>query len=62
MRWNHPERGFIGPDKFIPVAEATGIIGAIGAWVLRQACKDVAATRLPHAPSLDKREPLGRPA
>ena len=43
VRWNHPERGFIGPDKFIPVAETTGIIGAIGAWVLGQACRDVAA-------------------
>ena len=43
VRWNHPERGFIGPDKFIPVAETTGVIGAIGAWVLGQACRDVAA-------------------
>jgi diguanylate cyclase (GGDEF)-like protein len=43
VRWNHPTRGFLGPDKFIPVAEATGIIGAIGAWVLRQACRDIAA-------------------
>jgi diguanylate cyclase (GGDEF)-like protein len=43
VRWNHPTRGILGPDKFIPVAEATGIIGAIGAWVLRQACRDIAA-------------------
>ncbi len=43
VRWDHPERGFIGPDKFIPVAETTGIVGAIGAWVLGQACRDVAA-------------------
>jgi EAL domain-containing protein (putative c-di-GMP-specific phosphodiesterase class I) len=43
VRWNHPQRGFLSPDKFIPVAEATGIIGAIGAWVLRQACHDIAA-------------------
>ena len=43
VRWNHPEHGFIGPDKFIPVAETTGVIGAIGAWVLGQACRDVAA-------------------
>jgi diguanylate cyclase (GGDEF)-like protein len=43
VRWEHPERGFIGPDEFIPVAEATGIIGAIGAWVLGQACRDIAA-------------------
>ncbi len=43
VRWDHPERGFLGPDKFIPVAEATGVIGALGAWVLRRACRDVAA-------------------
>jgi diguanylate cyclase (GGDEF)-like protein len=43
VRWDHPERGFIGPDKFIPVAETTGVIGAIGAWVLGQACRDVSA-------------------
>ena len=51
VRWNHPEHGFIGPDKFIPVAEATGIIGAIGAFVLNQACRDVAAMSL-HNPLL----------
>jgi len=43
IRWNHPERGFLGPDKFIPVAEATGVIGTIGAWVLGQACRDIVA-------------------
>jgi diguanylate cyclase (GGDEF)-like protein len=43
VRWDHPQRGFLGPDNFIPVAEATGIIGAIGTWVLRQACRDIAA-------------------
>ncbi len=43
VRWNHPERGLTGPDKFIPIAETTGLIGAIGAWVLGQACRDVAA-------------------
>lgn len=40
VRWHHPTRGFVTPDDFIPVAEDTGIICAIGAWVLRQACKD----------------------
>jgi len=43
VRWNHPERGFLSPDKFIPVAETTGTIREIGAWVLQQACRDVAA-------------------
>jgi diguanylate cyclase (GGDEF)-like protein/PAS domain S-box-containing protein len=38
LRWFDPEHGLIPPDRFIPVAEATGLIGEIGAWVLRQAC------------------------
>ncbi len=38
IRWKHPERGYIPPDQFIPVAENTGLIGKIGSWILRDSC------------------------
>jgi predicted signal transduction protein with EAL and GGDEF domain len=45
LRWRHPERGLIPPDRFIPLAEESGLIAPIGAWALRHACME--ASRWP---------------
>jgi len=42
IRWNHPERGWLSPAKFVPIAEDTGLINAIGEWAIRTACDDLA--------------------
>ncbi len=43
LRWKHPEKGFISPAVFVPVAEETGLIMEIGEWVVKEACRQGAA-------------------
>jgi len=45
VRWQHPERGLLTPDAFIPMAEHTGLMQPLTAWVLERACRQAAAWR-----------------
>jgi len=45
LRWQHPQRGMVSPAQFIPIAESTGLIIAIGEWVFQQAAQQVAQWR-----------------
>ncbi len=42
LRWNHPTRGLLAPGDFIPFAEQTGLMGALGSWLIEHACRQVA--------------------
>jgi hypothetical protein len=64
IRWRHPEQGLIAPGLFIPVAEETRMITAIGRWVLEQACRDAShwrgpGRRQPVAGPVHRRQPAG---
>jgi diguanylate cyclase (GGDEF)-like protein/PAS domain S-box-containing protein len=53
VRWQHPTRGLIMPEEFLPVAEETGLITDMDAWVLREACRQFSAWRRSHPSALD---------
>ncbi|MGY1824136.1 putative bifunctional diguanylate cyclase/phosphodiesterase [Geodermatophilus sp. SYSU D00079] len=53
LRWDSPVLGAVAPDVFVPIAEDLGLIGDIGAWVLREACRTAAAWRREHAVAAD---------
>ena len=55
LRWRHPQRGLVGPDEFVSVAEECGLIEPIGRWVLERACAQAARWHREHR----ERAPLG---
>ncbi|MFN3543411.1 MAG: EAL domain-containing protein [Thiobacillus sp.] len=52
IRWDCPGRGLIPPDSFVPIAEETGIITAIGNWVLEEACRQNRAWQVAGLPPI----------
>jgi len=52
VRWNHPEKGLLYPGSFVPLAEQTGLVGALGQFVIAAACEQLAAWRFGGLPEL----------
>jgi EAL domain-containing protein (putative c-di-GMP-specific phosphodiesterase class I) len=52
LRWQHPQRGFVPPNEFIPLAEECGLLDSIGEWVLFEACRQAKAWQREGLPSL----------
>jgi EAL domain-containing protein (putative c-di-GMP-specific phosphodiesterase class I) len=48
VRWQHPERGLVAPSEFVPLAEETGLVVELGAWVLEEAARQLAQFQLEH--------------
>jgi diguanylate cyclase (GGDEF)-like protein/PAS domain S-box-containing protein len=53
VRWNHPDRGLLGPSEFIPMAEESGLIIDLGRWVLEKACRTMVAWQKDHPMARD---------
>jgi len=53
VRWEHPQRGLVTPETFLPIAEETGLIVQMGDWVLREACHQLAAWQREHPSAAD---------